>query len=78
MGGILEYSHILTEKASELHGLKTCDVWEPIIKLLQSYVMFKTADDCRETVIFMKRPLLFPAGLGIRHFWGEMSFLTMV
>lgn len=49
--GRSEYSHALTEKANELHGVKTCDVWEPIIKLLQSYVMFKTTDDCRETVI---------------------------
>ncbi|CQR72105.1 hypothetical protein SOV_19940 [Sporomusa ovata DSM 2662] len=41
-----KYSHVLTEKANELHGVKTCDVWEPIIKLLESY-----GDDCRETVI---------------------------
>jgi len=31
-----EYSPILGEKADELHGVKICNVWEPIINLLQN------------------------------------------
>ncbi|MBP2627947.1 MAG: phospholipase nuclease [Firmicutes bacterium] len=36
-----KFSHILGNKANELHGVTSCNVWEPIIKLLQYYSVEK-------------------------------------
>ncbi len=32
-----KYTCLLEGKADELHGIKTCNTWQPIIRLLQSY-----------------------------------------
>ena len=37
-------SSILVKKADELHGVKTCNVWEPIINLLQNYSVDEDGD----------------------------------